>query len=68
VLEVTPASPLSARLRELGVTPGCPVRVLRSGSPLVIQVGGGRFCLRREDAACIRARRTERPSLADAAG
>ncbi len=44
---------LAARLREFGAMPGMPVRVLRVGCPLVIQVGASRFCLRKADAACI---------------
>jgi Fe2+ transport system protein FeoA len=44
---------LSARLREVGAVPGTPVRILRVGCPLVIQVGTSRFCLRKVDAACI---------------
>ncbi len=44
---------LVSRLRELGVIPGSLIRLLRSGCPLVIQVGEGRFCLRRQDAVAI---------------
>ena len=44
---------LAVRLREVGAVPGAPVRVLRTGCPLIIQVGTSRFCLRRADAACI---------------
>ena len=46
-------SPLSSRLRELGVIPGALVRVLRGGCPIVIQVEEGRFCLRKTDADAI---------------
>lgn len=48
---------LAARLREFGAMPGMPVRVLRVGCPVVIQVGASRFCLRKADAACIRAKK-----------
>lgn len=39
-------SPLSVRLRELGVLAGVPVRIARAGSPLIIEVGETRLCLR----------------------
>ncbi|MEE2657725.1 MAG: ferrous iron transport protein A [Candidatus Latescibacterota bacterium] len=45
---------LSLRLRELGLLPGTRVRVLRTGSRLVIQIGEARLALRRADAAAIR--------------
>jgi Fe2+ transport system protein FeoA len=48
------ANQLAARLREIGAMPGVPVRVLRVGSTVVIQVGSSRFCLRKTDAACIK--------------
>ena len=48
---------LAARLREFGAMPGMPVRVLRVGCPVVIQVGASRFCLRKADAACIKAKK-----------
>jgi Fe2+ transport system protein FeoA len=48
---------LALRLREVGAVPGALVRVLRSGCPLIIQVGTSRFCLRNIDAGCIRGRR-----------
>lgn len=48
---------LSLRLREVGAVPGAPIRVLKTGCPLIIQVGTSRFCLRRTDAGCIRGKR-----------
>lgn len=51
---VSGANQLSARLREVGAIPGVPVRVLRVGSTVVIQVGSSRFCLRKIDATCIK--------------
>ena len=48
---------LSDRLREVGAMPGVPVRVLRVGCPVVIQVGSSRFCLRKADAACIKGKK-----------
>jgi Fe2+ transport system protein FeoA len=49
-------SVITTRLRELGVTPGVRVRLLRSGCPTVVQVEGGRFCVRRKDAESIKVR------------
>lgn len=54
ITEVTGSTRLAARLRELGVIPGQRVRVLRAGCPLIVQVGEGRFGMRRRDAATIR--------------
>ena len=48
---------LAQRLREVGAVAGAPVRVLRTGCPVIIQVGTSRFCLRNVDAGCIRGRR-----------
>ena len=48
---------LAARLREIGAMPGVPVRVLRVGCPVVIQVGSSRFCLRKSDAECIKGKK-----------
>jgi len=53
VTAVTGASRFACRLREIGVVPGVRLRVLRTGSNLVIQVGEGRFCMRRGDAFTI---------------
>ncbi|MBT4141079.1 MAG: hypothetical protein HOE48_24440 [Candidatus Latescibacteria bacterium] len=48
---------LALRLREVGAVPGALVRILRTGCPVIIQVGTSRFCLRNVDAGCIRGRR-----------
>jgi len=53
VIDVTGSSRLAARLRELGVIPGEPIRVLRKGAPLIVQVGGSRFGMRPQDAAAV---------------
>lgn len=53
ITRVPGSSVLFSRLRELGVVPGVLIRVLRSSCPLVIQVGEGRLCLRKQDAASI---------------
>ena len=53
VTAVTGASRFACRLREIGVVPGVRIRVLRTGSNLVIQVGEGRFCMRQRDAFTI---------------
>ena len=56
VTEVAGSSRLAARLRELGVIPGRPIRVLRSGTPLIVEVDGSRFGMRPQDAAAVRVR------------
>ena len=43
-------------LREIGLVPGVRVRVIRSGSRIVLQVGEGRVAMRREDASTVRVR------------
>ena len=53
VVELPGTDRLSARLRELGVLPGAHLRVLRTGSRLVVQIGEARLALRRADAAAI---------------
>ncbi|MCC7264408.1 MAG: ferrous iron transport protein A [Candidatus Latescibacteria bacterium] len=53
VTAIPGTSRLLARLRELGVVPGVKIRVLRTGTSLVIQVAEGRLCLRRQDAIPI---------------
>lgn len=54
VVDVPWADRLSCRLRELGLLPGVRLRVLRTGSRLVIQLGDARLALRRSDATAIR--------------
>ena len=53
VTAVSGSTLLAARLRELGVVPGHLIRVFRSGSPLIVQVGGSRFGMHRQDAAAV---------------
>jgi Fe2+ transport system protein FeoA len=45
---------LASRLRELGFLPGQPLRVLRAGSALIVQIGETRLAMRRRDATLIR--------------
>ena len=54
IQEVIGSSRLACRLRELGVMPGVHFRILRAGSPLVVQIGEGRLCLRQQDATTVR--------------
>ncbi|MGY8824085.1 MAG: FeoA family protein [Candidatus Latescibacterota bacterium] len=54
VAEVAGPARFAARLRELGLLPGVRVRLLRSGSALVVQVGETRLAIRRRDAESIR--------------
>ena len=53
ITSIPGTSRLFSRLREMGVVPGVRIRVLRTGTSLVIQVGEGRLCLRRTDAMPI---------------
>ena len=41
------------RLAELGIQAGCRLRMLRSGSPCLLQVGGCQLCLRGDATSCI---------------
>lgn len=54
VTAVPGSSRLASRLREMGVVPGVRIRVLRTGAALVVQIDGGRLCLRKKDAVAIR--------------
>lgn len=56
VVEMTADTALCARLRELGMVPGASIRVARAGSPMILEVGESRFCLRGEDAARVTVR------------
>lgn len=47
---------LGARLRELGLVPGVFVRAVRVGSPMIVEVGNARFCLRGEEASHVQVR------------
>jgi len=48
------AGPLQSRLRELGLLPGARVRMVASGSPCILLVGGTtRLCLRGAEADAI---------------
>ena len=53
IASITAPPRLAARLRELGFLPGQPLRVLRAGSALIVQIGESRLALRRNDAAAI---------------
>jgi Fe2+ transport system protein FeoA len=44
---------LAARLREIGVIPGVKLKMLRTGTRIVFQLGESRYCLRRCDAETI---------------
>lgn len=51
------ADPLSQRLQDIGFVPGEPVTVVArapwGGDPVLVQVGGSRFALRRNEAHMI---------------
>jgi ferrous iron transport protein A len=53
VAEVTGNPGWVGRLAELGVRIGCRLRMLRGGSPCLLQVGGSRLSLRGEEAMQI---------------
>jgi ferrous iron transport protein A len=56
---VEDASPIGARLLDLGFVPGTPVRALRRaplGDPTVYEIRGTQLCLRRSEAERIRVR------------
>ncbi len=53
VAEVAGDASWTSRLAELGVRAGSRIRVLRAGSPCLLQVGGARLSLRAENAAQI---------------
>lgn len=57
VVSVDPGTRFGVRLQELGALPDARIRLLRRGSPSVIQIEDGRFCVRREDIELIRVRR-----------
>lgn len=44
---------LASRLRELGLVPGAVIRIARTGSPMIVEVGNSRFCLRGEEASRV---------------
>lgn len=56
IVSLDTQSSLAARLRELGLVPGARVRVARGGSPLIVEVGAARLCLRGEEAEQVRMR------------
>ena len=60
VVEAPCNTPVETRLREIGLVPGVRVRVIRSGSRIVLRVGEGRVAMRRKDAAAIRVRALNR--------
>ena len=60
VVEAPCNTSVETRLREIGLVPGVRVRVIRSGSRIVLRVGEGRVAMRREDAAAIRVRALNR--------
>ncbi len=54
IASIAAAPRLASRLRELGFLPGQPLRVLRAGSALIVQIGETRLAMRRRDATSIR--------------
>ena len=62
VVDIPWTDRLSCRLREMGLLPGARLRVLRTGTRLVIQLGEARLALRRADAAAIRVAAADLPA------
>ncbi|GMU93518.1 MAG: hypothetical protein AMXMBFR4_25760 [Candidatus Hydrogenedentota bacterium] len=56
VIDVHADSQLSMRLREMGMVSGARLRVARGGSPLILEIGEARVCMRGDDAARVRVR------------
>jgi Fe2+ transport system protein FeoA len=51
--EITGASGLVHRLREMGLRAGASVRVIRGGSPCVFRLDGQKLCVRAEEVAGV---------------
>lgn len=43
-------------MREIGIMRDACLRVIRSGTPMIVQVGNTRFCLRDNEAAIVQVR------------
>jgi Fe2+ transport system protein FeoA len=56
VTEIEGDCHMARRLRELGVETGARLRVIQQGSPVIIQAGESRLCLRAELAEAIKLR------------
>ena len=54
ISEIGGTAPTATRFREMGLAPGVRVRLLRAGTPIVVQAEDGRLCLRSKDAKTIR--------------
>lgn len=54
VVDVAGDGAFLARLRELGIEAGAPLRVLRPGRTLLLGVGSARLALRAAEAASVR--------------
>lgn len=57
---------LASRLRELGLVPGAMVRVARTGSPMIVEVGNSRLCLRGAEASRVTVRISLDPGMVPA--
>lgn len=56
VTGVTGDGAIASRLREIGMVPGSHIRVVRRGSPMIVEIGHSRFCLRGNEASLVRVR------------
>lgn len=66
VSHVAGDGPVANRLREIGMIPGARLRVVRQGSPMIVQLGNSRFCLRGQEAALVKVQTTESVQGAEA--
>ncbi len=66
VVDVRSTSSVAVRMREIGMVRGCLMRIIRSGTPMIVQLGNTRFCLRDNEAALVQVRTGLPLSLGDA--
>ncbi len=59
IVELLVETGLSTRLRELGLVTGAGVRVVSTGSPMILSIGETRLCLRGAEADSIFVRVSE---------
>lgn len=59
VCHVSGDGPVANRLREIGMIPGARLRVIRQGSPMIVQIGHSKFCLRGQEAALVKVQTAE---------
>ncbi len=53
VVDVHGDSAIAVRLREVGMVPGTRVRIIRRGSPMIVELGNSKYCLRGQEASLV---------------